>query len=374
MVNLDTVHAINRDLVQTQPLVAVFTGGTGGIGSLTLKAFARTAAKHNACGLRVYIIGRNASAAEKLMVECRSIYPEGQYHFIKVDDLSLIGDVDKACKELIEAEERNAAAVKQTARIDYLMLSHGGPIFLPRQGTSIARPPSKSRLPYSWASATDTKEGLDGTMSRFYYSRIAFITLLTPFLVQSSLPATVISVYAAGMEAKLYPDDLSLRNPSHYSYSQARSHIVYMHTCYFEELAKSHRNQLRLTHIFPGLVVHEGMYSMSNPWWLRVLFTRVLPLFGVDVDLEESGERMVSLASPAYYPAQSQNDSAIDKIAITGTDGKLGSGAYALGWSGETVYPKKRYASLDKEGLRKNVWDHTNQALDDIRTQGIFKD
>ena len=122
-------------------------------------------------------------------------------------------------------------------------------------------------------------------MARFYYSRMASITKLLPLLLGASLPAAVVSVYAAGMEAKLYPEDLSLRQPSHYSYFQARSHIVYMHTCFFEELAKRHRGKLRLVHIFPGLVVHKGMYSKDNPWWLRFVFTKVLPFFGMNMNL-----------------------------------------------------------------------------------------
>jgi hypothetical protein len=221
---------------------------------------------------------------------------------------------------------------------------------------------------------TDTKEGLDETMSRFYYSRTAFITKLLPLLLESSLPATVVSVYAAGMEAKLYAQDLSLRHPSHYSYFQARSHIVYMHTCFFEELANRHREQLRLIHIFPGLVVHKGMYSTDNPWWLRFAFTRVLPFFGMDMDLDDVGTRMISLASPVHYPARSREDAAKTDGSVEGTDGELGSGSYALNESGKSAYPSKRYDKLDKYDLKQKVWDHTNMALERVRAGSVFKD
>ncbi|KAF6809245.1 short-chain dehydrogenase [Colletotrichum sojae] len=353
MVKLDTVRGINGDLVKSQKLVAVFTGGTGGIGALSLKALATAVSEHNGQGLRAYIVGRNTEAAEKLMGECRAIYPGGEYYYFKVDDLSLIEQVDKVCADIVSAETRNAESAGELARIDYLMLSHGGTIFLPRQ---------------------DTKEGLDGTMARFYYSRIAFITSLTPLVEKSTLPAVVVSIYAAGMEAKLYADDLSLRDLSHYNYSQARSHAVYMHTLVFEELARRHQGRMRFIHIYPGLVVHEGMGNPSNPWWIRFLFTRVLPMFGVDVDLEESGQRMISLASPTYYPAQPRDGGAeAGSSAIAGTNGGRGGGAYALTWSGESSYPEKKFASLDKEGLRKKMWDHTSSALEVIRSGGVFK-
>lgn len=60
-------------------------------------------------------------------------------------------------------------------------------------------------------------------MSLFYYSRFRIINKLMPLLLKSKVPATIVSVYAAGMEKKLFLDDLSLRDLSHYSYTQARS-------------------------------------------------------------------------------------------------------------------------------------------------------
>lgn len=145
MVNMDTIHALNRDLVQRQPLVAVFAGGSGGIGALSLKALASTVGKLEGKGLRVYIIGRNASAAQEVIAECRELCPAGQYHFIGINDYALIKDVDAACEELVQTETRNAALADERARIDYLMLSHGGPLFLPRQG--LFRQPSGLVVP-----------------------------------------------------------------------------------------------------------------------------------------------------------------------------------------------------------------------------------
>jgi NAD(P)-dependent dehydrogenase (short-subunit alcohol dehydrogenase family) len=149
MVNMDTVHAVNQDLVQLQSLVAVFVGGSGGIGALSLKALASTAGKLEGKGLRAYIIGRNASAAQEVIAECRTLCPAGQYHFIAMNDYALIKDADAACDELVQAESRNAALANERARIDYLMLSHGGPLFLPRQGLF-------DRLKGSWSRLTDS--------------------------------------------------------------------------------------------------------------------------------------------------------------------------------------------------------------------------
>ena len=370
MVNMDTVHAVNRDLVQRQSLVAVFAGGSGGIGALSLKALASTVGKHQGKALRAYIIGRNTSAAQDVISECRELCPAGQFHFIAINDYVLIKDVDAACEELVQAEAQNAALANEHSRIDYLMLSHGGQLFLPRQGLfdelTIRHPGSLT--------LTDTAEGIDGTMARFYYSRMASITKLLPLLLASALPAIVVSVYAAGMEAKLHAGDLSLRQPSHYSYFQARSHIVYMHTCFFEELARRHPEQMRLVHIFPGLVVHKGMYSKDNPWWLRFIFTKVLPFFGMNMNLDEVGHRMIALASTSMYPALPPGGTETSTNTVKGTAGVPGSGAYALNEMGESAYPVKRYVKLDKQDLREKVWSHTNLALKQIRAGGRFED
>jgi hypothetical protein len=136
MANMDTVHSINQDLVQRQSLVAVFSGGSGGIGALSLKALAATASKVDGKGLRAYIIGRSASAAQETITECQTLCPKGQYHFVKIEDYALISDVDAACEELIKVETQNAALTNERVRIDYLMLSHGGALFLPRKGLS----------------------------------------------------------------------------------------------------------------------------------------------------------------------------------------------------------------------------------------------
>jgi len=116
-------------------------------------------------------------------------------------------------------------------------------------------------------------------MSLLYYSRIRFITNLLPLLLASSVPAHIVSVFAAGMEKKLYPEDLSLRDPKHYQgWGDMRTHVVYMTTFLMEELAKKYPGKLALSHVFPGLVIH-GSFGNIVPKWFRVLGSIFLPLF-----------------------------------------------------------------------------------------------
>jgi NAD(P)-dependent dehydrogenase (short-subunit alcohol dehydrogenase family) len=128
MVNLDVVHASNAALVQSQHLVAVFFGGTSGIGHNTIKALAKATADGGK-GFRAYIVGRNTKAAEDIIAECRGIYPQGEFKFVKADDLSLIHDVDRTCAEITQLEEK-----EKVPRIDYLMLTQGNVPYAPRKG------------------------------------------------------------------------------------------------------------------------------------------------------------------------------------------------------------------------------------------------
>ena len=138
MVNLATVRASNTALVRSQPLVAVFIGGTAGIGASTLRALATAHGKSGGKGLRAYIVGRNGAAAAEAIKECRSVCgPEGgDLRFVKADDLALMKDVDRVCAEIIRLEKEEEEAGGGGARIDILVMSqHYFPLlFEPRQG------------------------------------------------------------------------------------------------------------------------------------------------------------------------------------------------------------------------------------------------
>ncbi|CZT13236.1 uncharacterized protein RCO7_05279 [Rhynchosporium graminicola] len=82
MVNLSTILASNQQISSALPagLVAIFIGGTSGIGEITVNKFARYTLRP-----RAYIIGRSQSAAERIISECRILNPEGEYTFIAAD-------------------------------------------------------------------------------------------------------------------------------------------------------------------------------------------------------------------------------------------------------------------------------------------------
>jgi len=137
MVQLDVVQACNNALVKKQSVTAVFVGGTSGIGEYAVRALASTHGTSGS-GLRVYIVGRNEVAANTIIAECREVCPAGEFHFVRASDLSSLREVDRVCKEIVNAEEANA--IGKSACVDLLVMTQAFFAFggrLERQGTDI---------------------------------------------------------------------------------------------------------------------------------------------------------------------------------------------------------------------------------------------
>jgi short-subunit dehydrogenase len=113
MVALDLIQKSNATIQEHLPpgLVAVFVGGTSGIGEATLKDLATSALEP-----RIYIVGRSKEAAERIIAECRVNNAHGEYIFIQ-KDLDLMRNVDQVCDE-IKSKEKS---------INLLVISCGSP-------------------------------------------------------------------------------------------------------------------------------------------------------------------------------------------------------------------------------------------------------
>ncbi|KEF52727.1 uncharacterized protein A1O9_11144 [Exophiala aquamarina CBS 119918] len=365
MVKLTIARSANSSVVQSQPLVAVFSGGTNGIGLTTLKALA---ASHSTTGkgLRVYIIGRNQKATEKIIADCLSLCPQGDFRFVRTSDLALLKEVDRVCEEITKAE-RACAANGDKPRVDMLFMSQG----------------ELSLEPY-----TRNAEGLEFRVSLLYYSRMKIILNLLPLLLESNLPAHVVSVFAAGKEGELPLDDLSMRDPKHRGLVSTRSTVTYMTTFFFEWLASQHAGKLSLVHVFPGLILTDSVRSM--PLWARTLWWILRPALSLFcTSVEECGERILFLANPARFPAGStqgetgvstpgSNSTPVQGLApAMGTDLKRGSGAYGVNLDGETMSESQIHKSYDRHRANDvggKVVAHTVKAFEEIKAGRAFKD
>ncbi len=104
MVTLTEVIASNKRITSTFPngLVAVFVGGTSGVGEYTVKKFAKYTSTLIS---RVYIVGRSQEAADRILADCRLLSPGSKFEFIKAD-VSLLKEVDQVCKYIKSKESK----------------------------------------------------------------------------------------------------------------------------------------------------------------------------------------------------------------------------------------------------------------------------
>ncbi len=100
MVALEQMRDSNSRIPECLPagLVAVFIGGTSGIGESTMKQFVKHTVQP-----RVYFVGRSDRAAARITTELTSLNPVGEYTFIRAD-LSLLQNVDGVCHEIKSRE------------------------------------------------------------------------------------------------------------------------------------------------------------------------------------------------------------------------------------------------------------------------------
>lgn len=340
MVKYGEIRSTIDAYFQNRPLVAVFFGGVKGLGSFSVQALAKQYANQSS-PLRVYIVGRDKNKSDQLISSCSRTCSKGTFQFVQADDLTSIVSVDKVCNDILRREREGHAT--DNPRIDLLMLTQGQVLLGPRQETS---------------------EGLDRSMSLLYYSRVRAITTLLPLLNASS-QAHIVSVYAAGAEATLHKDDLSLRDPAHYSFANCRSHCVHMKTMAFEHLAKENP-KVSFVHIYPGLVVHEGFWNPSLPFWLRatIFVFRPITWLTFETGTEEAGYRMLYAGTDRFPAWKGQRPEV--REPPKGTDGAAWSGAYALGRHDDVVKYHSGYDELRNDGFREKVWKHTMDAFETI--------
>lgn len=95
-------------------------------------------------------------------------------------------------------------------------------------------------------------------------------------------------------------EDLSLRVPKQYRFSNARLHVTYMTTFFMETLAERHHERISLVHVFPGLVMTDGFDNARLLTWLKLIWRWLAaPIIRpFSVPPRECGERILFLATP----------------------------------------------------------------------------
>lgn len=182
--SLASLRASNAEIVGSLPgqPVAVFVGGTSGIG----QGLAETFAQWRQGRAHIVIVGRNEAAAKEVI----SHFPEvpanekGQwsYEFVKCD-ATLMKEVKRASEEIITRHPK----------INFLVMSPG---FFTSSGRD------------------ETEEGIDKKLAVHYYARWKFTDMLLPALKkakEAGEEARVLTVLSAGHGGKIDVNDLGLK-------------------------------------------------------------------------------------------------------------------------------------------------------------------
>ncbi|KAH8886055.1 hypothetical protein GQ53DRAFT_769646 [Thozetella sp. PMI_491] len=304
MVALSDVHASNGRISTAIPegLVAVFVGGTSGVGEYTLKALV----KHSP-NLRAYIVGRSQESADRILKECKEIAPTTQIKFIQAD-VSLLNIVDDVCRQIQE---------KETA-INILVTSQGTMAF---------------------SKTVATPEGLSLRSCLALHSRMRFILNLLPLLQKATTLRRVVSVLIATCEGPIDTEnilgvDFPLR--------KWRDQVASEETLLLEEAARR-APDVSFIHTLPG-VVRSGITRDAEGLGMGIVI-RISRLLGplIETPPAECGERHAFLATSAR-----------------GSDGEMGSGTYTVDVKGESspLKVERILATLRQDGTAQKVWDY----------------
>jgi len=330
MVALSTVRTSNTSLSTHPPPVAIFVGGTSGIGLYTARELAR-----NTTSPHIYLIGRSQTSATSVIAELKAINPSSQVSFIQ-KDISLLRNVDDACAEI----KRNEKSV------NLLFMTCGYFVFTGR---------------------SETPEGLDKKFSLHYYARMRFVDQLQPLLTAASTQnqlSRVVAVLDPNQGLRFVPNfaDLSLKTT--FSLRNCATHASAMTNLTFARLASENKGTAYV-HAFPSFVetgagrdAWGGLAVLGKPiaWAISKI---------MEVKPQESGERHLYAATSAAFGAQ---DGEGEKVL--GSDGVVGSGSYLVNWNGDILADTARAKAMREEGKGDLVREHTEDVFRRICEEG----
>lgn len=323
--DIEASNALVND--DTAPRVAVFVGGTSGVGQYTIKALVTTGAS-----VRIYIIGRK-SAEERTKAfinELQVLNPRADLIWLE-GEVSLLAETKRVC-ETIKGKERH---------IDLLFLTTG---YTPFGGRS------------------ETSEGIDISQSLSYYTRMLSILSLLPLLQKSEAPR-VVSVLAGGMERAAFDvDDIDLKKPGSFGMMKAQGHVCAMNTLTMEKLA-SENPHVTFVHAMPGWVATGNVWrGVDDPnsfmgWFVWLLLAPLIGIFSFSE--ETSGQRNLFVATSALFggrgvPWKGQ--------AGVNTLNKQENGLFLAGLKSDATSNSKVISSLRKRA-QEPVWKHTLEVL-----------
>jgi len=261
MPSLAEARASNAAFKPSYRPVALFVGGTSGVGQGMVEALAR----HTGGNAHIIIVGRDKSKADTIIDSLpKSTTGSGStYEFVPCD-VSLMKNV-QACTDSL---------VQRLPKINFLVLSPG---ILSMQGR------------------TETEEGLDQKLALHFYSRWKFAGELLPLLKKAKADgedAKVMSILDAVNGGHINLDDIDLKKG--YGLKAAADTAMTGNDIMVDEYSRRHPD-LTFAHIFPG-AVNTPLLTKSYP----ILGCIVSPLAKLFTAPQDCAEWML-------YPLLSKN-------------------------------------------------------------------
>ncbi|KAI5467899.1 hypothetical protein BGZ63DRAFT_410736 [Mariannaea sp. PMI_226] len=326
MVALSKVQESNLKASSALPagLVAVFAGGTAGIGEMTMKSFTKHTVQP-----KIYFLGRSQQAGDRLLQELKTLNPDGTYHFLKTD-LSLLKTVDEVCNEIKKKEKA----------INVLFMTQG-----------------------TLNMSSTTEEGLRLITALSLYSRFRMAVNLLPLVRQATSIRRIVTVMAGTKEGRLYMDDIAGEKVP---LTGSRAHMCSVITLALEELSRQ-APEVSFIHNYPG-AVETNLIRPGDGAMIRTVgmgMHVIMKALHVYIPEAEVSERHAWLCLSGRYAPKEKGEGVqgvpSDEIAL-GADGKRGSGFYSIDWNGDSA-GEKVVQTLDKyraEGAVAKVWEHFN--------------
>ncbi|KAL8899338.1 MAG: hypothetical protein Q9207_006250 [Kuettlingeria erythrocarpa] len=421
MVAISAVRSSNESLRNLPPHLssptAVFTGATQGIGLESLRQLA-TYTVAPTC----YIVGRSEARVQGIIDELKELNVKGTYIFVK-GEVALLESVDECCKKIKESLGEKG--------LDMLYMSQGYIDFGGRNGEHLLRPDRKLQVELCrtdrltvFACRDERRTGYAVGVTVLFQAKnrpqppgksqylshpvlisartttgtLPSVSCTSPSLTIAHPPLTfslnnpqpllspapnprIISVLAAGQEAKINLSDLELKH--NYGVIACANHGTTMTSLVFEHLAHQ-QPTVSFIHVHPGYVKTNILQSGFS-WPVAYLFKYIIqPLISfLETPLLDVGDRQVFYGTSARYPplsssqATSTGESSTDagaplpagvEIAM-GSDGNRGSGAYLTTADSEAAPTGtgKLLRGYREEGVPEKVWRHTEEIFATVR-------
>ncbi|KAM0276037.1 hypothetical protein ACHAQH_007162 [Verticillium albo-atrum] len=331
MVAIKLIRACNAQLNdKTVPQVAVFVGGTSGIGKATLQSLVNVGSP-----VKAYIVGRASteSAMKPFLDELRASNSQANLIYVP-GEVSLLSEVKRISIDIKSREPK----------IDLLFLSAG---YAPLGGR------------------VDTSEGLEVTMALQYFGRVLMPLHLLPSLRAAPSPRVVTVLSGNLLHPSLNADDITLDKPGAWGGIRSQTQVGSLTNLALDHLAADPANAaLSFTHDWPGAVDTGNAYrhwngpSLWSPLPLTALLKPVYWLRGYS--FEETGQRHLYLATSGDFGGQGPR---IEGVQAENTRGRSGGGLYLLDHRCDAKFKKDVLAKL-RGSAQERVWTRTMEILE----------